>query len=74
LSRFALWALVLGVMFAGRGSALDNTIPTESFRITFGLKDEVRFEFAGSGEEPGRSYYYARVMQNDGEMAWRSPM
>jgi hypothetical protein len=35
---------------------------------------EVRFQYAGSDEEPRRCYYYVRVMQKNGELAWGSPM
>ena len=31
------------------------------------------FEFAETDPLPGESYYYVRVMQEDGEMAWGSP-
>ena len=34
---------------------------------------ETAFEFAETDPLPGESYYYLRVMQKDGEMAWGSP-
>ena len=36
-------------------------------------KRTVRFEFAESKISPGQSYYYVRVIQKNGEMAWASP-
>jgi hypothetical protein len=35
---------------------------------------EIRFQYAAKGEEAKCSYYYVRVMQKDGEMAWGSPI
>jgi hypothetical protein len=35
---------------------------------------EVHFQYAATDQEPKRSYYYVRVMQKDGEMAWGSPI
>ena len=36
-------------------------------------KSEVEFQYADNASEPGESYYYLRVIQRDGEMAWGSP-
>ncbi len=36
-------------------------------------KREVEFQYADGASEPGESYYYLRVIQEDGEMAWGSP-
>ena len=36
-------------------------------------QSEVEFEFEDQKTKPGESYYYLRVIQKDGEMAWGSP-
>ena len=36
-------------------------------------KSEVEFQYADNASDPGESYYYLRVIQKDGEMAWGSP-
>ncbi len=36
-------------------------------------RPETAFDFAETDALPGESYYYVRVMQEDGEMAWGSP-
>ena len=36
-------------------------------------KRDVEFQYADGASEPGESYYYLRVIQEDGEMAWGSP-
>ena len=36
-------------------------------------RSEVDFQYAETSSEPGESYYYLRVIQEDGEMAWGSP-
>ena len=36
-------------------------------------RDQVEFEFQDSATTPGESYYYVRVIQRNGEMAWASP-
>ncbi len=36
-------------------------------------KRRVRFQYSDNASEPGESYYYLRVIQEDGEMAWGSP-
>jgi len=33
-----------------------------------------QFAFTDQQPLPGRSYYYVRVMQKDGEIAWSSPV
>lgn len=35
---------------------------------------ETSFAYRDSGAEPGESYYYVRVQQEDGQMAWASPI
>ena len=35
---------------------------------------EVSFTFRDTDAEPGESYYYVRVQQEDGQMAWASPI
>ena len=35
---------------------------------------EVSFAYRDSDAEPGESYYYVRVQQEDGQMAWASPI
>lgn len=37
-------------------------------------KQDVEFEFADKGELGGRHFYYVRLMQDDGMIAWSSPM
>ena len=34
---------------------------------------EVEFNYADTAPPSGEAYYYVRVMQADGEMAWGSP-
>jgi len=34
---------------------------------------QAEFRFVDDSAEPGESYYYVRVIQRDGEMAWGSP-
>ena len=36
-------------------------------------KAELEFEYTDTAPPPGEAYYYVRVMQSDGEMAWGSP-
>ena len=38
------------------------------------LGRDVSFEFADAEAPPGESYYYARVQQADGQIAWSSPI
>jgi hypothetical protein len=35
---------------------------------------EARFEFTDKQLEPGESWYYVRILQEDGQMAWSSPI
>ncbi len=35
---------------------------------------EASFEFADQQSGPGKSYYYVRVLQQDGQLAWSSPI
>ncbi len=35
---------------------------------------ELEFQYADQDQAPGESYYYLRVAQKDGEMAWGSPV
>jgi len=35
---------------------------------------EASFEFTDQGFAPGQSYYYVRVLQQDGQLAWSSPI
>jgi len=35
---------------------------------------DVQFQYADADKAPGESYFYVRVMQTDGEMAWSSPI
>jgi len=37
-------------------------------------RQEVAFSYMDVNAEPGTSYYYVRVQQEDGEMAWSSPI
>ena len=34
----------------------------------------VQFEYVDQAAEPGESYYYVRVEQTDGQLAWSSPI
>jgi len=36
-------------------------------------KAELEFEYVDTTPPAGDAYYYVRVMQSDGEMAWGSP-
>jgi len=38
------------------------------------LPREVNFEYVDNQAEPGEHYYYVRVIQNDGNLAWSSPI
>lgn len=40
----------------------------------FGVGDMVRFELIDEQAGPGTHWYYVRVVQEDGEMAWSSPI
>ena len=35
---------------------------------------EFTFEFVDNQPAPGENYYYVRVIQTDGELAWSSPI
>src|SRR4051812_27862901 len=35
---------------------------------------ETRFDFADQDYGAGQNYYYVRVMQDDGQLAWSSPI
>ena len=35
---------------------------------------EVSFVYRDADAEPGESYYYVRIQQEDGQMAWASPI
>jgi hypothetical protein len=35
---------------------------------------EAAFEFTDRNYGPGESYYYVRVLQEDGQLAWSSPI
>ena len=35
---------------------------------------EVAFSFRDTNAEAGSSYYYVRIQQEDGQMAWASPI
>ena len=37
-------------------------------------QQEVTLEYRDTNPEPGTSYYYARVEQEDGQLAWASPI
>ena len=37
-------------------------------------KESVRLEYVDAEATPGESYYYVRIQQRDGQMAWSSPM
>ena len=37
-------------------------------------KREVSFAYRDVGAQPGDSYYYLRVQQEDGQMAWVTPI
>ena len=43
------------------------------YSVEPGLR-EVSFAFRDSDAKPGESYYYVRVQQEDGQMAWASPI
>ncbi|MFN7920978.1 MAG: hypothetical protein U0Q16_12825 [Bryobacteraceae bacterium] len=35
---------------------------------------EANLEFTDRDQKPGESWYYVRVMQGDGQIAWSSPV
>jgi hypothetical protein len=37
-------------------------------------KASVQLTYEDTGSKPGESYYYVRVQQSDGQMAWSSPL
>jgi hypothetical protein len=37
-------------------------------------QQEVSLEFRDTNPDPGTSYYYARIEQADGQIAWASPI
>ena len=41
---------------------------------TSSAQAELEFQYADQDQAPGESYYYLRVAQQDGEMAWGSPV
>lgn len=38
------------------------------------LPQEVEFTYADAGKQAGEDFYYVRVQQNDGNVAWSSPI
>ena len=38
------------------------------------LPQNVEFNYEDTGKQPGEDYYYVRVQQNDGNVAWSSPI
>lgn len=38
------------------------------------LAEEASFQFVDADFQPGRNYYYVRVLQQDGQLAWASPI
>ena len=38
------------------------------------LESDVSFEFSDAEPTPGENYYYVRVQQDDGQIAWSSPI
>ena len=38
------------------------------------LPQDVEFSYEDAGKAPGEDYYYVRVVQNDGNVAWSSPI
>jgi hypothetical protein len=66
----------LAVHVIGTGPILQiDIIKNQRFLYTTrpGAK-EASFEFADREFGPGRSYYYVRVLQQDGQLAWSSPV
>ena len=37
-------------------------------------KAEVQFEYVDTAIKPGSTYYYVRIEQTDGQLAWSSPI
>ena len=63
-------ARIVGTDLIGRVDLIKNN---EIIYTISPRRSEAAFEFAETDPTPGESYYYVRVMQEDGEMAWGSP-
>ncbi len=52
-----------------------DIIKNQEFALTRqNLGREVAFEYADANRSPGENYYYVRVQQVDGQLAWSSPI
>ena len=52
-----------------------DIIKNQEFVLTrHNLERDVSFEFSDAEPTPGENYYYVRVQQDDGQIAWSSPI
>ena len=68
---FRLWVRVIGTE---KISQIDIIKNQEFVFNRQKLGRDVSIEFTDSDPEPGESYYYVRVQQADGQLAWSSPI
>jgi hypothetical protein len=72
----AMKAAPLEVYVSGTGE-IGQVQVIKSNRIVYtapGAGREMRFKFNDTDTKPGESYYYVRVEQKDGQLAWSSPL
>ena len=68
---FQLWIKVLGTSAIRQVDIIKNHTFVHNRQ---NLGRDVSFTFVDNDVGPGENYYYVRVIQNDGEMAWSSPI
>ena len=68
---FRLWVRVIGTEQVSQIDIIKNQ---EFVFNRQKLGRDVSIEFTDSDPEPGESYYYVRVQQADGQLAWSSPI
>ncbi len=68
---FQLWIRVIGTAAIRQIDIIKNQTFVHNRQ---NLEREVSFIFKDNAVGPGENYYYVRVIQDDGEMAWSSPI
>ncbi len=68
---FRLWVRVLGTLPIRQIDIIKNQ---EFVHTRHNLGQEASFEFTDAEPSPGENYYYVRVQQVDGQLAWSSPI
>ena len=68
---FRLWVRILGTAPIRQVDVIKNQ---EFLYTRQKLPQDAEFTFADPGKEPGEDYYYVRVQQSDGNVAWSSPI